>query len=1132
MVTPRARPLFPLTPADLERWTRFGLKGGIGQARAKADKASHDGGQKDLMFLEGEVIVILLDLGQESYLGYCEGVVGMLYGADVEMLQAKLKRPVTTARPRRANTTDAPAPAETAARTPLPQSPPLPDRSTPAAKANLVLNTQADPTRLPTARRRSLSPSSSLRWVTSPTSSTTAISSTAGTPSQGSHPSPLFEHANQLAGSASSESESPFLAPTPQLGQADWTGPITPTGEVFPLSELPIPASGGAHFGDLEMAEEAGVVDAPALETSTSSKASSKLFAFPPHLPSHVLSASTGMPVPPPPLHPISAFSFSPNSSFASTMPSSVFSAGDLELHREGGKTSDLTIRSGTSSSAGTGPGSQWSGTNTPGDDPTLAFIFDSYQHSSAEERSRAGSQVSASQQQQQDPPGVDTLAQSGRPRSGLVRSASTESVLRYAPKPTAPAYGTASALRSRLLAGDHLEPVKVPIQRLRGDSTVSSTSSLAPLRLLRSSLDSLDNSPAPSSLFVGERGEIATSSSSSPRAATISTAASTCESPLLDAAVGQGVPAEAVDHSTGPKLGGRARGRPYEISTAPAWTSRPGHAPHPYTADEAQYITLPTQASRRPLGRTLPQSATTPEKAASPRSTARFTASPTTAESPDRGKLSKLRRPTRTKSSPSLRPKAPNSPSSPRAEGLTHSIGSGDPFLVSPSYLPSPVRSQTGPIRSATLDSTDDPTSPRKRTSVDYTTGISNRDFEEETIQIGKSEFEIVKPLATMLLNDSEPISSPSLDESRPSVSTAESEPFTPSRPRAATLAASSMPTSPTTPSTPYKLGSSLTRSTTSMSHFSPPTPGSVEGNGKGTLDEYRAREAKWIAALSSMSPAQIRKSKKMRGLVQSGIPSSVRGKVWAYLAETERFVQPGLFQCLCGDPVALPAMIEHDLLGINDDSQFAVGTAGRSDLEAVLLAFLRSQSQLGYYPGLAQVACTLLTQMPAESAFATLVALVCGYGYHIFFPSRRYDLDVQISMFSFLLESLESKLARRLRDFRVSPNDYLPVWLSTLYSSILPQSTVLRLLDIFFYDPRMLYRIPIALLSLSNLGDRELFPSRDAVLNHLLAPPPEAFDPALVVPAAFSVKVTDDKIAKARKKAEQAVRTGTGAT
>ena len=62
------RPLFPLSPADLERWTRFAKKGGIGAARAKVDKVSQDGGQRDLMFLEGEEIVILSDLGAGSFL--------------------------------------------------------------------------------------------------------------------------------------------------------------------------------------------------------------------------------------------------------------------------------------------------------------------------------------------------------------------------------------------------------------------------------------------------------------------------------------------------------------------------------------------------------------------------------------------------------------------------------------------------------------------------------------------------------------------------------------------------------------------------------------------------------------------------------------------------------------------------------------------------------------------------------------------------------------------------------------------------------------------------------------------------------------------------------------------------------
>lgn len=75
-----------------------------------------------------------------------------------------------------------------------------------------------------------------------------------------------------------------------------------------------------------------------------------------------------------------------------------------------------------------------------------------------------------------------------------------------------------------------------------------------------------------------------------------------------------------------------------------------------------------------------------------------------------------------------------------------------------------------------------------------------------------------------------------------------------------------------------------------------------------------------------------------------------------------------------------------------------------------------MRFQPQLGYYAGFAQIAIALLTQMPAESAFCTLVALVRGYGYHIFFPSRRQDLEVELAAFGHVFETLEGKLARRM--------------------------------------------------------------------------------------------------------------------
>lgn len=59
-------PDFPLTATDLSRWTRFGVKGGIGRAEALTDKLAE--GAEELMFLQGDEIVVLLDLEGGSYL--------------------------------------------------------------------------------------------------------------------------------------------------------------------------------------------------------------------------------------------------------------------------------------------------------------------------------------------------------------------------------------------------------------------------------------------------------------------------------------------------------------------------------------------------------------------------------------------------------------------------------------------------------------------------------------------------------------------------------------------------------------------------------------------------------------------------------------------------------------------------------------------------------------------------------------------------------------------------------------------------------------------------------------------------------------------------------------------------------
>lgn len=166
----------------------------------------------------------------------------------------------------------------------------------------------------------------------------------------------------------------------------------------------------------------------------------------------------------------------------------------------------------------------------------------------------------------------------------------------------------------------------------------------------------------------------------------------------------------------------------------------------------------------------------------------------------------------------------------------------------------------------------------------VDYGAGISNKDFEEETVQIGTSAFEIVKPYVALLSqeDDYDDRSEPSRSQQ---LSPSQQQDYltTPLRPSPSLLSIN----------TPHQ-NSSLA---TSNSHFSPPTPMSAEGDER-SVEDHRAKELKWVQTLASgITAAQVRKSKKMRALVQSGIPSSVRGKVWAFLAESNNEKKPDLY-------------------------------------------------------------------------------------------------------------------------------------------------------------------------------------------------------------------------------------------
>ncbi|BGP00085.1 GTPase-activating protein GYP5 [Rhodotorula toruloides] len=1320
--TPETKPLattptFPLAPLELQRWVRFAVKGGIGKAVAKVDKASEDG-VRDLMFLEGDTVTVLMDLGRGSYLGYCEGVVGLFSGAEVVMQQAKLKRPVISTRSASASRANPLPPVTPEIGAASPVLPPIPTESSPeipppvpstskptiarsdsidSTSSSSSLTSPRKPRRKPVpalevlsdqpsdfgrergdlrSRRRAdvaglgiavgsgglsrvappprprrlseneqevlastepprlaaafipapspVLPRTSPFPLYRPAAASPAPSSdsdgTNRTPSLVASPySDLADRDRDFDDSASSASGHGYagvrrVAPfTPEdAGGQVWTGSEsvdkadgsayldaygtpgkdytdgpTPTAESFPLDAFPLPSASNALFGGLPH-------DAPTPYSSPTVP----LDEVRPS-PSHVLSTS-GMPLPVPSADPQSAFSFSPNSSITSTLPASVLSAGDYYARRE--KSSD-------GSSGGSVPG-------TPGDDPTLAFIFDSYRYSRV--------------------PSVGSLAgvaggigQAAIPAPGLERRSSQEVeelVGEFAPEaekeevePALRTFGAATQLRSRILGGQ--PPAADPSSAVRPahtpkNSTSSSvdTANIPRLSEIFPRMSPAD-SPAPASVRSSRSGSLALPYDSSPARPTQNLPDRPPVSPrrqsepqirrsavpvldaaglredldasrrlfqtyftppreLVDAAAAITGTAPAVPPSPSsmesPQRLRRKSVKGLQISqpvvpalrtqnlptSPPLWRSHDDASPveqvmphettdvfvaspvsiaapppqvqilqatpsavRTYTAlrerdisvdSDSQYVLSPVPSSSAASSpNTFTSVASSPVPPSVNDGNERASTSRTADTTPK-----KLRKGVhRTKSSPAI---------GRHSNSSTTSLAS--PVMPSgrPQMPAMPVRKMSDPFGTPSSPASPASSSERK---VDYSTGISNRDFEEETIAIGKSEFEVVKPLAALLTkDDEEPVAkSASFDSPRPSMSSSIASDFaTPRRP----LPPPHSVTAPYPPSsasaTPY-MTASHARSVASLSHFSPPTPASVEDGGRAALDDYRAKEAKWLQVMSTMTVAQARKSKKVKALAQSGIPSSVRGKAWAFLADAQAELAPGLYQSLAQPSFPLPPAIEEDMQEVLDLPQFGEGSAGREDLVSILRAFLRFDRQLGYYRGLASVVALLLSQMPAETAFGTLISLVKNYSFRHHFPTGVEQLRLDVLAFDCLFEAEEPKVAKRLNELGVSARDYLPFWLPTFFLTILPHTTVVRLMDILLFNPKMRYRIPLALLDLSHLDDRLTFPSRDAVLNHLLAPPPTAFEPALLFPAIAHIKLSDDKLKKAQKKAAQ---------
>ena len=302
------------------------------------------------------------------------------------------------------------------------------------------------------------------------------------------------------------------------------------------------------------------------------------------------------------------------------------------------------------------------------------------------------------------------------------------------------------------------------------------------------------------------------------------------------------------------------------------------------------------------------------------------------------------------------------------------------------------------------------------------------------ETVQVQDMDFELVKPsfLRTSPRSSLESLPSHESNDHQPS----------PIRQDPANLLR---------PESPSSLLSSVVseKEAAANRRASPSSIAHSELLSPSDIDAHRNRELKWVSLMSTLDPAQARKSKKVKKLLLNGVPASVRYQVWAHLADCKGKRMNGLYPQLVqrGAVPATPEISRDSTNKFGDQPQGKDGSIV-SVLQAYLTMVPDVRYNIGQLPFLAHpssplyslflaLACIvgqLLAQAPEEDAFWIFISMMDSY-LRPYFSSSAVQLDFDATLFAKALGVNDPPLAKRLFvDMSIPPSTICRQWYATL--------------------------------------------------------------------------------------------------
>ncbi|EPQ29394.1 uncharacterized protein PFL1_03149 [Pseudozyma flocculosa PF-1] len=305
--------------------------------------------------------------------------------------------------------------------------------------------------------------------------------------------------------------------------------------------------------------------------------------------------------------------------------------------------------------------------------------------------------------------------------------------------------------------------------------------------------------------------------------------------------------------------------------------------------------------------------------------------------------------------------------------------------------------------------------------------------------------------------------------------------------------------------------------------------------------VDDPETRD-RWLALFKEDDVAAAKKSRKVKKLVRQGIPPSIRGQAWLFLANASVRRRAGLFEQLCKTSLApkgkkgkeaLYDAIDKDLDRSFPDHRLFMGESatGKADLEAILKSYVHFNPVIGYTQGMGLLAGLAMIHMAPEDAFWLVCAALRDPHMEGYYTPAMKQLHVDSVVLSNLLSTMDPELSQRFAAHGIEPIMFTPSWFLPLFTRIVPWPTLIRIWDIFFFEgPTWLLRVALAVIRIIREPLMRT-PGHGEMLQMLLHPPHAHLTPENILNCAFSVKLKDGEMRKLSRQASKLVRESNGA-